>query len=180
MGTEPYSSFFTETRLYSPWRVSMITSSDTQPSCGGRGNKVGAVTHMLHWRVLKFREIKWLSKSHTMMNAPISQILLHLVFCRWELMPWRRCLSPERAQILLLPFVSIFQFLIQNTCFFWAKPFRKTTGFQLFHPPQPLYTLNHLIGGCYLAKWPVVSLATKLLSAQNLLNQRPHDGCTKN
>ena len=36
----------------------MITSSDTQPSWGGRGNKVGAVTHMLHWRVLKFREIK--------------------------------------------------------------------------------------------------------------------------
>ena len=103
----------------------------TQRSWGGRGNKVGAVTHMLHWRVLKFREIKWLSKSHTMMNAPISQILLHLVFCGWELMPWRRCPSLKRAQILLLPLISIFQFLIQNTSFLWAKLLRKTTGFQL-------------------------------------------------
>ena len=42
------------------------------------------------------------------------------------------------------------------------------------------FLLNHLTGSCYLAKWPVVSLATKLLSAQNLLNQRPHDGFTKN
>ena len=94
---ETYSCFFTETRFYSSWRVSMITSSDTQPYWGGMGNKVGAVSHILHRRVLKFREIRWLSKSHTMMNVPISQILLHLIFCGWELMPWRRCLCLKQS-----------------------------------------------------------------------------------
>ena len=56
-GSLPFS-FFTEARFYSSWRVSIITSSDTQPYWGVRGDKVGTVTHMLQWRVLKFREIK--------------------------------------------------------------------------------------------------------------------------
>lgn len=51
-------SLFTEIKFYSSWRVSIITSSDTQPCWGGSGDKVRAVTHMLLWRLLKFREIK--------------------------------------------------------------------------------------------------------------------------
>lgn len=40
-------SFFTETRLYSSWRVSIIMSSDTQPCCGGSRDTERAVTYML-------------------------------------------------------------------------------------------------------------------------------------
>ena len=88
-------------------------------------------------------------------------------------MPWGRCMSLKRAPIPLLPFVSIFQFLIQNTHFFWAKRLRKTTGFQLCPSSpgslhvQPSHKQPSQSSG-HLAEWPVVCLATKLADAQSL------------
>ena len=43
-----FLSFFTKTSFYSSWRVSISTSSDTQPCSRGRVDKVWAVIHMLH------------------------------------------------------------------------------------------------------------------------------------
>ena len=76
----------------------------------------------------------------------------------------------KRAQILLLPLISISQFLIQNTSFLWAKPLRKTTGFQVCPSSKASSHTQPSHGQpsqrpVHLAKWPVVCLATKL--AQN-------------
>ena len=119
----------------------MITSSDTQPCWEGTGNKVGAVSHMLHWRVLKFREIKWLSKSHTMTNVPISQILLHLIFCGWDLMPLRRSLclkqsSNSPSTIFLYTSWSKIQASSEK------NPSERPQDSNSVHPPQTLHTVN--------------------------------------
>ena len=105
----------------------------------------GGCDHTLQWKVLKFRESKWLSKSTQWWMPAPSQILLPLVFCRWDLDALEKKTQPKKkTQILLPTFVSIFPFMIQNTSFFWGKAPQKNHRISPVHPPQILHMDNHV------------------------------------
>ena len=100
-------------------------------------------------------------------TLPPTQNILTLVFCGWELMPWRRCLSFKKS--LNPPSTTRLYVSVPDPKYKFplAEPLRKTTGFQVCpsskasshtQPSQEQPSQSPV----HLAKWPVVCLANKL------------------
>ena len=145
---------------------------------------------MLQWSVLKFREIQWLSKSHIIKHAPPPPVSLSN-----SLAPSFLWMRPDAQEKMPQPKKELKSSFYHLSLYFntWskiqvsseAKPLRKTTGFQLCPSStdsshgQPCH--NSLFNAqVTLLRDQWSDCRPSWLRAQNLLNQRPHDGSTKN
>ena len=105
----------------------------------------GGCDHTLQWKVLKFREIKWLSKSTQWWMPAPSQILLPLVFCRWGLEALEKKTQPKKNSnppSIICLYISIsdprYKFLLRQS------PSERPQDSNSVHPPQILHMDNHV------------------------------------
>ena len=125
----------------------------------------GGCDHTLQWKVLKFREIKWLSKSTQWWMPAPSQILLPLVLCRWDLDALERKTQPKKKLKSSFHHLSLYFHLwsiIQVSS--EAKLLRRTIGFHLsiLHRFFTWTTMSQQPFQCHFAEWRVFCLASKL------------------
>lgn len=150
---------------------------------GRMGGQSGGCNHTLQWRVQKCREISDFPRTHNgECNPP--QIPLPLAFCGWQLDALEKTTQPKKELKPSFHHLSLyFHFWSKIQVSSEAKLLRRTIAFQLCPSStdpshgQPCH--NSLFNVILLSdQWSVWH--PRWLRAQNFLNQKPHDGSTKN
>lgn len=203
-GIQAYSSAFSWEQCFTAHGEYLLSCLTPSPVGGEGEGKVGAVTHMLWWRVWKFREISDCPRVTTMMNdgsgtgqtpGPLNQELpsLSLSSSPAPSFLWVRAdaleeLPEPRKEPKSLPYFSSLHFNPSSKIqqFLPNKaPLKDYRNSNCVHSPQPLHVANYLTSILHNDQLPMLSdqwSVTLLgwLRVQNLLSKRPRDGSTKN
>ena len=131
--------------------------------------------------VLKFRDIKWLSKSTQWWMPAPSQILLPLVFCRWDLDALEKKTQPKKTSnspSTICLYISLsdprYKFLLRQSSSEEPQDFTCPSSTDSSHGQPCHSSLFNVIllsddWSVWLPSW---------LRAQNFLQQKLHDGST--